>query len=388
MPLSFSINNRFRLFFGLQFAGIAIFYPYIALYLTAIGLSSSQIGLLLALVPLLSFVVQPLWGIATDVNHQHRLILVLSCLSVSLVMAIYAYATSFWLLLLLTILLAVMRAPIQIIVTALALEHLARQSTDIGFGSLRLWGSIGFVVASLGFGAIFIDATTAWWIIPFYALCKLLLALVAYSLPNAEIHGQASWREGLTLLRQQKTLAWFLAGLLLVGMTLGVVNNYLAVYLVDIDGAGWMIGAALALSAVFEIPLLARVQSYIQRWGIRLMLLVGTAVLPIRWLLFALIEDPLWVLPIQLTHSIAMMSLLVVAVLYIDRLLEPKWRTSGQALYTAFLHSIGPGIGLFFAGLIYGWNGIRSVWLFSTAVVSLGLGILIYAMYWHPAQQD
>ncbi|MEM7117632.1 MAG: MFS transporter [Chloroflexota bacterium] len=384
MPLSFTVNNRFRLFFGLQFAGIAIFYPYIALYLISLGLSSSQIGLLLALVPLLGFVVQPLWGIATDIHHQHRLILVLACLSVGIVLIIYAFAQTFWLLLLLTVLIAVMRAPIQILVTALALEHLARQQTNVGFGSLRLWGSVGFVVASLGFGAVFIDAENTWWIIPFYALCKFLLAIVAYTLPNADVHGQVSWREGVQLLQRNRTLAWFLFGLLLIGMTLGVVNNYLAVYLVDIEGASWMIGTALALSAVFEIPLLARTQSFINRWGIRLMLLVGTAVLPLRWLLFAFIDEPLWVLPIQLSHSIAMMSLLVVAVLYVDRLLEPKWRTSGQALYTAFLHSVGPGIGLFFAGYIYGWNGIQFVWLFSAAVALLGLGVLVYAMYWRP----
>ena len=388
--MTISINNRFRLFFAVQFAGIGIFFPYIALYLNSIGLSGAQVGLLLALVPLTAFLVQPLWGMAIDINHQHRLALVLACVSVCVVMLIYANVTQFWLLLLLTMLHALMMAPLQILVTALALEHLARQESQArqesktGFGSLRLWGSIGFAISTFGIGALFVDAGTVWWILPLYALGNLILGLIAYTFPDADVHGQASWREGIGLLRQERPFLWFLLGLLLLGMTLGIANNYIAVYVVDIGGAGWVIGAALAISALCEVPLLAKVQTFINRWGVRLMLLVGAAVLPLRWLLFAINSQPLAVLPIQATHSIAMMSLLVVAVLYVDRLLEPKWRTSGQALYTSSLHSVGPGIGLYLGGLLYGWNGIQAVWLFCLAVSLLGVGILVYAMYGQP----
>ncbi len=388
MPKTLTVDNRFRLFFALQYAGVGIFFPFIALHLSSFDLTSSQIGLLLALVPLLGFFVQPLWGLATDIYHQHRLILAFACLSVCVTLLLYSLAHQFWQLLLLTTLFSILYAPVQILVTSLALEHLTRQDTETDFGSLRLWGSIGFVISTLGIGTFFVDADAVWWILPLHAIGTLLMALVALTLPNADVHGQVSWREGVSLLRQERKLTWFLFALLLIGMTLGIVNNYLAIFLVDIDGAGWMIGTALALSAIVEIPLLARVQHFINRWGIRLMLMVGAAILPIRWLLFALIDKPLWVLPVQVTHGLAMMSLLVVAVLYVDRILEPKWRTSGQALYTASLHSVGPGIGLFLGGYIYGWNGIRSVWIFSTAVALLGLAVLFYAMYRHSEPEN
>ncbi|MCA9994100.1 MAG: MFS transporter [Anaerolineales bacterium] len=382
--MSISINNRFRLFFAVQFAGVGIFFPYIALYLNSIGLSGAQVGLLLALVPLTAFVAQPLWGMAMDINHQHRLALVFACVSVCVVMLVYASVTQFWLLVPLTILHALLMAPLQILVTALALEHLARQGSKTGFGSLRLWGSIGFAISTFGIGALFVDAGTVWWILPLYAVGNLILGVIAYTFPDADVHGPTSWREGLGLLRQERPFLWFLLGLLLLGMTLGIVNNYISVYLVDIGGAGWMIGAALAISALCEVPLLAKVQSFIDRWGVRPMLLIGAAVLPLRWFLFAINRVPLAVLPIQATHSIAMMSLLVVAVLYVDRLLEPRWRTSGQALYTSSLHSVGPGIGLYLGGLIYGSYGIQTVWFFSLGVALVGVGILVYAIYGQP----
>ena len=200
--------------------------------------------------------------------------------------------------------------PIHILVTALALEHLARESHKTGFGSLRLWGSIGFAISSFGIGAILVDSDAIWWIIPIYALGNLVLGMIAYSFPDADIHGHVSWREGVTLLKREKALAWFLLGLLLTGITFGIANNFLSIYLTDINSAGWIIGAALAISAIFEVPLMARAQTFINRWGIRLVLIAGTAMLPLRWLLFAFIDQPLWVLPVQILHSIAMMSAL------------------------------------------------------------------------------
>jgi hypothetical protein len=235
-------------------------------------------------------------------------------------------------------------------------------------------------VASFGVGAWFVD-DAVWWILPGYATAYALLGLVALTLPNAEVHGEVRWQEGLSLLHRERALVVFLAGALLIGFTIGVVNNYLSVYLDNIEAAGWIIGAALAISALFEVPLMAGVPAFLERWGLRLVLVGGAAVLPVRWLLYALIDRPLLVLPTQVLHSIAMMSLLVVGVYYVDRLLLPRWRASGQALYTAALHGIGPSLGLFTAGFVYEQAGITPVWLLCAAVGLTGTLILGFTVH-------
>ena len=386
MKLAISTNNRFRIFFALQFAGIGIFFPYVALYFISIGLSGGQIGLLLALNPLIGFLVQPLWGFISDVHHLHQRALIFACFGVVVAMTGFALTEDFRLLIFFTVLHAIMKAPIGILITSLSLEHLAREPAQIGFGSLRLWGSIGFAAASFGVGALFVEGVI-WWIIPLYALSNLALAAVALTIPDAEVHGEVKWQDGFYLLRRERVLIGFLLGSLLVGFTLGIVNNYLAVYLSDIAAAGWMIGTALAISALFEVPLMARVPTFISRWGIRLVLIGGVAMLPLRFLLYTVIDEPLLVLPTQVLHSIAMMSLLVVGVLYVDRLLSPKWRASGQALYAASLHGVGPSIGLLAAGFIYQRAGIDPVWLLSFVVALLGTTILGIVVYRQPAIQ-
>ncbi|MFT5195128.1 MAG: PPP family 3-phenylpropionic acid transporter [Candidatus Promineifilaceae bacterium] len=377
---SFSVNNRFRLFFGVQFAGIGVFFSYIALYLNSLELTGSQLGLLFALIPLVTFLVQPLWGFATDIYHRQRFTLVFACFGVSASMIGLAQVTTFWPILLFTVIHAVMMAPIPILVTALALEHLSRQP-ESNLGSLRLWGSIGFAISSFGIGAWLLDQGGIWWILPLYGLCNVILGLVALFLPDADLHGHASWREGLTLLQRQSGLGLFLFGIMLIGFTHGIVNYYLAVYLTDIQAAGWVIGLALALSAIFEVPFMARAHTFMERWGVRPVLLFGMAMLVLRWFVYIFIKEPLLVLPTQVLHSIGMMSLLIVGVLYMDRLIEPKWRTSAQSLYTASFSGIGPAVGLYFAGILYSSYGIQSVWTFTTVVGLMGTIILAFAVY-------
>lgn len=380
MQLFLSISNRFRLFFGVQFAGIGIFFSYIALYLNSLDLTGAQLGLLFALLPLVSFLVQPVWGFATDIYHRQRLALVLACFGVAAAMIGMAQATTFWPILLFTVIHAVMMAPISILVTALALEHLNRQPEG-NFGGLRLWGSIGYAASAFGIGTWLLDQGDIWWIMPLYGVGNIVLGFIALFLPDADVHGQGSWREGLALLKRQRGLVLFLVGIILIGFTHGIVNYYLSVYLSDIQAAGWIIGVALALSALFEVPFMARAHLFMARWGVRPVLLFGMSMLALRWFLYIFIKEPLLVLPTQILHSMGITALLIVGVLYMDRLLEPKWRTSAQSLYAASFAGIGPAVGLYIAGILYSGYGIQSVWIFSTLVAVAGTIILAFAVY-------
>lgn len=379
MQAPLSTTARFRLFFALNYAAIGIFFPYIALYLSSLELSGSQIGLLLGIIPLVGFLVQPLWGLLSDVYQVQKAALVLGCAGLAAAGVLYAMTTSFRHLLGITILLAVMRAPISPLSTALALEHLEREGRRTTFGTLRLWGSIGFALSSFGVGALVIDQHV-WRILPLFGVLSLLLAIVALFLPDADLREAVRWRDGVTLLQRRPQLTRFLAGVLLIGATLGVVNNYLAVYLDEIAAPGWVIGAAMAIAALCEVPLMARVPELVGRWGLRLILVGGTSLLIVRYLSYALITEPLLVLPTQVLHSAAMTSLLVVGVLYVDRQLDRNWRASGQALYTASLHGIGPSIGLVGAGLLFDRGGSTLVWLASALVALAGTLILLTAI--------
>jgi PPP family 3-phenylpropionic acid transporter len=378
MEQFFPVVLRFKLFFALLLAAVGVFFSYLALYLKTIGLTGGQIGILLGMIPLISFLVQPLWGLLSDIYHVRRSTLALACFGVAGASWLFNYDTGFWWFFGLTLVLSVMNGPIGPLGDALALEYLERQGRREDYGALRLWGALGFALSTFLIGWLVAEAAIR-WIIPIYSLMMGALGLLTLTLPDAAPARTVDWWEGVALLKRAPHLARFLASLLLIGATLGVADNYLILYLTDIHATGWIVGVVFALAALLEALLMGQATALIQRWGLRSVLIGGIAVLPLRWLLYTVVREPLLVIPIQMLHSIAMLSLLVAGVLYVDQQLSREWRGTGQALYQAMLHGAGSSIGLFLAGFVYQYGGIVSLWWISTCVGLAGLLMVIWA---------
>jgi len=369
---------RFYLFFALLFSAVGVFFVYLALYLKTSGLSGSQIGVVLGIIPLVGSLVQPLWGLASDIYQVRRGALAVACFGVAATAWLYNAGSGFGWFVGLTLLLAVMHGPIGPLGDALALEYLEHHGRREEYGTLRLWGAIGFALASFLTGALVVE-TAIRLIIPIYSGIMVALGLLSLTLPDAAMPRSVGWWEGVALLKRTPRLVKFLISVLLVGMTLGVADDYLIVYLADINASGWVAGSVFALAALVEALLMGQAAGLIGRWGLRPVLLVGIGVLPLRWLLYAVVTDPILVIPIQMLHSVAMLALLVAGVLYVDSQLSREWRATGQALYQATLHGAGSSLGLFGAGVIYQHGGIKPLWLTAMVVGVAGLLLVVWA---------
>ena len=160
------------------------------------------------------------------------------------------------------------------------------------------------------------------------------------------------------------------------------------IYLDELHTAGWLSGLIFAVGALCEVPLMARTTFVLQKFGSRLVFLLGVGLLPIRWCLYIFIKDPILLIPIQLIHSIAMLSLLVVGVMLVDNLLPPQWRTTGQTMYTVALHGLGAGVGVLSAGLIYNSYGMSAVWAACLVTGSAGFLVLRFAIQAEQSPSD
>jgi MFS family permease len=272
----------------------------------------------------------------------------------------------------------VFRAPSSPLADALALEYLEREGRRQAYGQLRLWGSIGFAITSLATGALVLGADLV-WLVYLYAASVFALALVSLTLPEGRAERRPTLAAGRDALREHPRLFVFLVGMTLVGMTLGIVNSYQIVYLDDIRAPGWVSGLVFAATGIIEAGLMQLGGPLIRRWGLRAVFLAGVALMVPRWVLYVFIEDPLWVVPTQLLHSIGMLSLLVAGVLLVDQQLGGRWRATSQTLYQAALQGVGSAFGLVIAGVLYEWSGIDMVWWACAAAGSLGLLVLIWA---------
>ena len=370
---------KFKLFIFFQYFSIGILGPYMAVFLTEKDFSSAQIGMLIGMMPIASLVFQPLWGYLSDVINNRRYLLLISSLGVALASLGLVLIESFVLMLLCLILFSAMLAPISAISTAIILDYLEEIDKLEEYSLIRLWGSLGFAVSSIMMGGLFLDQVLVYfgW---FSAGIYLILGVISLFLPEKEKQFVYSRFNGLDAILKTNRFPIFLISSIFIGATMGICGNFQTLSLQSLGASSWLIGVIISIQALLEIPMMLVVPSLLKRFSMRRLILIGALVLPVRWLLYIFIKNPVWVIPTQIFNSIATISFFVVAIAFIDKLISPKWRATGQALYSTALWGIGAGLGVYLAGNVIERYDIAAIWPFNLSLGLIGLGLFYVAL--------
>lgn len=124
------------------YASSAILLPYLPLYLQSKGYSASEIGLLMMIGPFISIFAQPFWGYVSDRFNSMRNIVFLLW-SLSLLGSLGLFLTKgFGLTLGFILMLYFFLLPSIPLIDNLVVKSTAQRG--MSYGSVRLWGSIGF----------------------------------------------------------------------------------------------------------------------------------------------------------------------------------------------------------------------------------------------------
>lgn len=370
------MKTKYKIYFFFQYLVMGVIGPYLAVFLYEKGYSGAQIGLLLGAMPITILIFQPLWSYLSDVFNTRKRLLLFGSIGAGLAALGLGYAPSFWVAFICAVLLAAMQAPLMPISNALVLDYLEETQKPDDYSLIRLWGSLAFAVSSMLIGGLFIDQLLVYfaWLV---AVMYFLQAGLSLSLSEWGLEYSHSDFKRLDFLTKNPSFAVFLLGSVFIGATINVVLNYQTLFLQFIGASSWMVGSTIALQALIEMPMMAAVPFLLKRFSMRRIIFVGAMVLPIRWFLYIFIENPNWVLPTQILHSVAVVGFMVIGVSFIDKHISPKWRATGQGLYNAATSGIGAAIGAGLAGVIFDRYDIRAVWLLNLIFGLIGLGLLL-----------
>lgn len=372
------MNNKFKVFVFFQYGALGVWGPYLALFLFKKGFSGIQIGLLLGTMPVVVMILQPVWSYLSDRLNTRRTLLLISSLGMGITMLGLGEAETFIFAFLWIILFSVLWAPLNPISTAMLLESLDETGELEKFSLVRLWGSVGFGIASLLVGSLFLGQVMNYltWVA---GGLYFLLGLVSQFLP--EKRGEVIYPEvkSSQILSGNPRLVFYLLASVFIGATFGVYINYITLFLQSLNAQDWLIGLTVSLQAFVEVPLMLLVPFTLRHRSPRWIILAGALLLPLRWAFYFFIQQPGWVAPSQLIHGVAVVSFFVVGVGYIDQLISPRWRATGQGLYAAAFGGIGNALGIYLAGMVLEWFGIRSVWSLNIILGVIGLAFLLFA---------
>ncbi len=362
-------------FYFFYFALLGAAAPFLALYFDHLGFSAARIGELVA-IPMLMRVLAPnLWGWLADHSGRRLAIVRLGAVGTLLCFAgIFVSQSYAWLALVMASHAFFWHAVLPQL-EVITLAHLREQAT--GYSRIRLWGSIGFIIAVVGLGALFerISLDAFPWAL---VLIMAAMALSSFWLPAAQpqLRPQDPQLGGfLKQLRQPGILAFFL-GVALMQLSCGPYYTFFTLHLEALGYGRGLIGLLWALGVVAEIVLFLYMARLLARYSLRAVLLASFLITVLRWLLLGHLADQLLVLLVaQCMHAATFASFHAAAILFVQRSFGDRQQGQGQALY-ATLAGIGGALGALCSG--YSWSSLGPAWTFSIAsLVALLAAVII-----------
>lgn len=346
--------------------GLGLFFPYFSLYLREnAGLSGSQVGVVLALIPLVGTLAQPFWGQLADRTGARSRLLVLLGLGAAAGYLAIGSARGFAQLVLATLALAVFSTAIVPAASSVTFA-VARGDRVHAFGRMRVWGSIGFLALVVGFPR-FLDAWQAshalaagsdgpsepGLAIMFPITAGLIAAgsLFALALPaGGELSVRAPRGDWRRLLRHRpfvRVLGFTLVAYLFLQGPMSIFPIFVRSLGGTLDSVSDMWIWMLAL----EIPLIAFSGSSLARFGPRGLLAIGALAGGVRWTACGVIGDLEILYPFQILHGVVVAGLVVGAPLYVEAIVPERLRSTGQGV----LAMVGVSVGAVASHLGSGW---------------------------------
>lgn len=373
-----TITLRLKLFYFFLFFGFGAYLPLLSLYLKTFGLSGTQIGLLLSVGPIISILAQPIWGMISDRYQAERKVLIFTLTASTITGLLYPAAGGrfAWLLLLYLILMLFQSAIIPIM-DAMALSHVQRSKGD--YGSIRMYGALGFALA------VWVSGQMAEWvglavIFYLYGFAFLLSLLIARTFPQEDVRLTTSIWSGLgKLLRIPQYVLFLLAAFLIFG-PINANNSYFSLFYTSIGGAVAGVGLAFLLFAGSEAPVMRMAGRLINRFGMLQIVIFAGIVAGIRWLYYSSAPSPGMVLVFFFLQGLSVGLFLPTAARFIRENTPQEVQVTAQAVYAALGNGLGTVASNSFAGVLFDRYGILSTYQYF-AISSIAGSLLLLILH-------
>jgi PPP family 3-phenylpropionic acid transporter len=354
-----------------------------ALYFDHLGFAPARIGELIAIPMLMRCVAPNLWGWLGDYTGRRLAIVrfgaVCTLASFCLILFDKSYA---WLAMVMALYAFFWHAVLPQF-EVITLAHLQGQTSR--YSQLRLWGSIGFIVAVVGLGRLFerfgLDLFPQ-------ALLLIIAGIVICSgwVPNAQPASGPRHPGGEGFLKQLLSpgVVVFYVCVALMQLSHGPYNTFLTLHLDQLGYSRAVIGLLWAEGVVAEVLMFMFMGRILQRFTVRQVLLTSFLLASLRWLLLGGLAGDLSVLLFaQLLHAATFGSFHAAAIHFVQRSFGSGQQGQGQALYAA-LSGVGGAMGALYSG--YSWNSLGAGWTFAIASLAALVAAIMTAtlMKEHP----
>ena len=249
------------------------------------------------------------------------------------------------------------------------LNHLA--PAEHRYSRIRAWGSVGFIIAVQGLGAL-LDSWPITWLLGFALILLALLfgiCLTQYELASG--HAKAPSVSLKHMLARPGVWPLMLA-CFLMSAAHGAFYIFFSIHLVALDYSKTAIGALWSLGVVAEILAFMLMPKLLRRHHWLSILLLCFAAAVMRFLITGWLAE-MWALIViaQLMHGITFGAFHAAMVAILHEWFAGPAQARAQALYGSISFGAGGLLGALLSGWLWEWLGAG--WTFTAAA---GFGLL------------
>ncbi len=361
---------RLSAFYFFYFASLGALVPYWGLYLQSLGFASVAIGSLMSVLMATKVVAPNLWGwLADHLGHRMVWVQLASGLALLSFAGVFA-AHGFWgMAAVMTLFSFFWNASLPQF-EAVTLDHLGARADR--YTHVRLWGSVGFILAVVGVGRLVDGAgpqTVAWAVLATFGGVLLASLLV----PDHDGRVDHDPQPPLAaVLRRPEVIAFF-AAVFLMQASHGPYYAFYSIYLQDHGYTKTTIGLLWSLGVVAEVVLFLFMHRLMARYRAAVILVVSLALAGVRWLLIGWFVDYLPVLALaQLLHAASFGSFHAAAIHLVHHHFRGPNQGRGQALYASLSFGAGGAVGTFASGFLWDTLGPPVAYTLASATALAG----------------
>ena len=361
--------------------GIAL--PFFPVWLAGLNFNDHEIGLVIAVPMVVRVLVTPVIAVFADHMKERADVLFWSG-GLSLLTAIALYWTSeFWPVLLVYGVQGATYAPYVPVVESIAMSGVRRWGFD--YGSMRVWGSIIFIVSTL-FGGQMIGMWGGTMVLPVMVAGFVLTMLTALITPrigptrrrNQPINLQSPTGSSL----RSPQLLITMIGVSVQQSSHAMLYTFASIYWHKLGFSGTQIAVLWSIGVAAEVMVFFLSRKLSRRFSAWTLIFFGSSMCVLRWILFPINLGFAGYFLLQCFHSCTYACVHTGIQRRIVGSVQETQEASAQGAYY-FYNGMFLGLMTLASGYLYAWLDLSSYYVMA-AVAAFGLSMVIFARNLRP----
>jgi len=354
-----------------------IILSFLPLYLRFKGFSGTEIGWVLAIGPFASLFSQPFWGYMSDKYKTVKRMIILCMIGFLLTGIFFFQLNTIVPILAVGAIFYFFNFPVGALGDSLGQRR--AHELNISFGSIRMWGSIGFAVSSLIIGEVLNQVGIQHIMWP-YLTFGFLALFAAFRLQDVKTAEEPIQLIDVKKLLQSKTFILFLLFVLFIATSHRANDSFIGLYITELGGSERLVGIAWFIGVISEAIVFALAAFWFRKYPPLIFIIIGGLIYSLRWFIYAGINSPVYILIFQVLHGLTFGVFYLAAFAYASKIIPKNLQSTGHLIFYMIMFGLSGIIGSLAGGwLLENFNGRV---LYAAMGVSTLIGSGLFTLYY------